>query len=158
MNKAKDFMTNVTSVAHRAVRALCCATTCVWLLGGCAEKEEIGVIRGQVTYQGQPVTDATLFFRNYDRGIHIMAELDDQGGYQVFTAGGKGLPLGEYVVCLSPNEPALDVDPETGQIRRTAGSRKPRKDVPQRYQDAKTSPLSVVVAPGENQFDVALTD
>lgn len=151
-------MTNDPAGARRAIRAFCCAATCAVVLVGCGKKEEIGVIRGQVTYQGQPVTDATLFFRNYDRGIHIMAELDEQGGYQVFTAGGKGLPLGEYVVCLSPNEPALDVDPETGQIRRAAGSRKPRKDVPARYQDAKTSPLSVAVAAGENQFDIALTD
>jgi hypothetical protein len=134
------------------------ATLLLLVCVACTQKEEIGRIHGQLTYGDATVTDATLFFRDYDRGIHVMAEVDQQGGYQVFTAGGKGLPLGEYLVCVIANEPTVEADPETGRITRPASHNKAREDIPSRYRDAKTTPLRVVVASGDNQFDIEMTD
>ncbi|MGI9427972.1 MAG: hypothetical protein ACR2NM_04900 [Bythopirellula sp.] len=123
---------------------------------GCAQKEEIGVIEGIVTCNGQPVTNATLFFRDHDRGIHIMADVQEDGGYQVFTAGGRGLPLGEYRVSVVPTGPEIETDPETGDlsVSRATGNKGP--EIPMQYQDVKTSGLVAKVASGRNKFDIEM--
>ena len=129
--------------------------TCIAFLG-CNSAEEIGVIEGTVTLKGQPITNATLFFRDHDRGIHIMADLDEQGGYQVFTAGGKGLPLGKYRVSLVPAGPTLDINDQTGEITSIRPTKSQGPQIPKRYQDVKTSGLVATVTSGRNEFNIQL--
>ena len=125
---------------------------------GCSDREEIGVIEGTVTYQGQPVSNATLFFRDHERGIHIMADLKDDGTYQVFTAGGRGLPLGQYRIAVVPSDTATVANPDTGEIQTSRAVAGPRTTFPERYRDVRTSGLSTTVEEGHNQFDIKLTD
>lgn len=127
-------------------------------LGGCGAKEELGPVSGRVSSHGEPVTNAIIKFHEFSRGIHIQAELDEQGRYEVGMAAGMGLPLGTYQVAVVPKIelPPISVQLSAAEIDKRLNPQ--RKDLPKKYWDEKTSELVVEVKSGQNDYDIELAE
>src|SRR5262245_22791053 len=95
------------------------ATGCIWRGGvlvllaplvlltalGCGEpKIKLATLEGTVLSGGKPLPKGCrIVFSDWDKGISIAAELDDQtGAYKVSMAEGFGLPPGTYGVAVLP--------------------------------------------------------
>ena len=78
------------------------------LSGGCGGKAPAGptVVRGTVTFQGQPVAGGLVVFSpDPDRGgtgRPARGELGPDGAFQVNAADGTALPAGWYRVAIAP--------------------------------------------------------
>ena len=118
---------------------------------GCKPQEPRGRIAGKVTFQGQAVSDAMIVFSQGARGVNMTAKLEPDGGYEVRTARGAGLPLGEYRICVCLLPPDVDM----GRPRADAVTR-PRPDIPAKYRSFETSGLTLTVKNGNNPFDIEM--
>ena len=120
-------------------------------LSGCGRGEPRGRIAGKVTLQGTPVPTGRVYFRNTDKGICMGAVLKEDGSYEVLTAQGAGLPVGEYVAWLTPPPPVprpLDAPPEPVRSY---------DNIPAKYRNGKTSGLTLTVKERENRFDIDMS-
>lgn len=117
---------------------------------GCQQSEVLGPVQGQVRFQGVPVKSGVVTFENVERGVHMTAQLNENGEYRVSMAKGFGLPLGEYRVAVKPQvtELATAANPTPWK---GAG-----KDIPQRYRMPETSGLKITVHAGDNRFDIEM--
>jgi hypothetical protein len=123
-------------------------------LSGCRRGEELGEVFGRVTADGQPVHPAAVLFTNPTMGVNMTAITDEQGSYRVVMAKGVGLPLGDYQVIVGP-PPA---DQAMGPAGRAPGGSQSPSTIPERYQQLSTTPLSLTVKSGKNQFDIELSE
>lgn len=119
------------------------------LLVGCGRREVLGPVSGRVTLAGEPVKQGYVIFRNDDKGVHMMAEVDDHGEYRVSMAAGYGLPLGDYRVYLSPPVPEVPFGPAKAPPQASEVEKFPEK-----YLQPETSGLALTVKRGENRFDI----
>ena len=152
-----------------ATRGVACATVGALLrpllvlsslipLVGCNDGEELGLVSGQVTYDGKPVTAANVRFSDATQGIFLQARLDSDGRYKVATAAGEGLPLGSYQVAIAPyvNMPPVNVRLTSQEWKRRLNPT--RADIPEKYRNENSSGLELEVSSGQNEFDIDLSD
>ena len=114
---------------------------------GCQKGETLGAVSGDVTFQGKPVTQGVVMFRNAGQGIYVTAPLDEQGHYVVKQATGAGLPPGEYQVSVNP--PVVDV-PMGGPVQQIPSF----SNIPLKYRDANTSGLTLTVSETATTLDI----
>lgn len=128
-----------------ALAAACCAAT------GCGRGEPQGKVHGKVTLAGEPVPAGLVIFSNAERGVHMTAPLQSDGSYELQTAQGFGLPLGDYRVAVNPPlmEPAMPGAPPPPAVTAVP--------IPAKYRRVETSGLSLSVGPGDNPFDIVLS-
>ena len=119
------------------------------IVAGCGRGEVLGRITGKVTFQGEPVSEGIILFRNKPKAIYMTADLKPDGTYVVRRASGEGLPPGDYEVMIQPPLEDAPMGPalEPPKI-------KPYPNIPQKYRSYESSGLSVTVHEGENPFDV----
>jgi len=124
----------------------------VMILGtlGCQRGETLGIVSGNVTFQGKPVTEGLVTFSAPNRGIYITTPLDSNGHYEVKQAKGTGLQLGEYQASVTP--PIADVPMDVMMKGPVKISECP--NIPFKYRKASTGGLNFTVVDGENQFDI----
>lgn len=122
------------------------------LSAGCGGRKEMGRVSGTVTFRGQPVPDAVVNFSPLQKPPGL-ARTDERGHYTLNTLRkGDGGFAGTSVVTITPwSEPFDSI----------AGGKpppeRPRPDIPERYREAATSPLTAeVVAGQENICDLKL--
>jgi hypothetical protein len=118
---------------------------------GCSG-EVLGPVTGVVTCDGEPVPGAMVLFHNDKLGVHMMARANEQGRYQVEMAKGNGLPLGEYLVCVSP--PIQDHP--LGPIKAPPPDVDLYPNIPRKYRDVKTSDLKIKVAESGSILDIKM--
>jgi hypothetical protein len=118
---------------------------------GCGSGEVRGKIAGKVTFQGEAVSEGIVAFQNNEMGIHMTANPEPDGRYEIVTAKGRGLPVGTYQVSVCPPPPPF---PPIGST--VIPPPKPYPNIPQKYRDANTSGLTLTVKPGENVFDIVM--
>ncbi len=121
------------------------------VVSGCQPGELQGELTGRVTLNGEPVSQGYVIFRNYAKGVHMMAEIGADGTYRASTANGYGLPLGEYQVYVSPPVPDVPFGPAMAPPDRTQVAMFPKK-----YQQPETSELSITIREGDNRLDIAM--
>ena len=121
--------------------AFCCSAGC----GG----EVLGPVVGRVTLAGNPVRQGHVIFRNEEKGVYIMADINNEGEYRVAMAKGFGLPLGEYRVYLSPSVPDVPFGPAMEPPKPSEVAKFPEK-----YLKPETSELTMTVKRTENRFDI----
>jgi hypothetical protein len=116
---------------------------------GCQRGEVCGRIAGKVTLQGKPVSAGRVYFRNTEKGICMGARLQEDGSYEVLTNQGRGLPLGDYQVSVTP-------PPRTASLSEKGFVESAKLDVaiPPKYRDGKTSGLTLTVKEGENVLNI----
>ncbi len=125
---------------------------------GCSSDAHRGVVKGRVTFKGQPVTGALIHFENREGGVEAQAALDADGRYEVKTLQGDGLPAGRYKVAVAPGrimQPGEEA-PLAGKAP-PKGSLPPTTAVPAKYLRTATSDLVAEVKAGDNPaFDFEL--
>jgi hypothetical protein len=114
------------------------------------EFEDLCPVRGRVTFQGDPIPDATV--RLHPKGgaathggTHPPSGVtNDQGGFEIFTyrteGKGRGAPAGEYEVSISWYGPLQGLtEDQKDELREL---------LPAKYTQPRTSGLRVTVQAG----------
>lgn len=151
------------------------------LVAGCGEPHyEHAPVHGKVTYKGKPFAHGSVLFvptRPMPDGSIQPAsgELNAEGAFELKSGGEPGAVVGEHkvvVLAVDPGavaEPAPDVakveiigpSPSGGpppSSKSKAVKFKFKSLVPEKYGDPETTPLVQTVKPGDNNFDIELTD
>lgn len=143
-------------------------TAGVWLLlsgllavtlSGCSSAPPGTVeIRGAVTLDGKPVDDASVAFAGNNGARLATAQTDKEGKFTIQAALGKNL------VTVSKNVGGIEVIPSTNPEDMLMPSdteykkmQAPKAGIPQKYADPKTSGLSIEVADGMPEVELALS-
>jgi hypothetical protein len=111
-------------------------TTTALLLGGCSNPEFGGPVSGKIVLEGKPVTNGAITFHRAD-GQTAISEVRD-GNYRI-----ERPPFGSCkvtILTVPPPPPGTGINPDPKWLR-PAGYH----EVPPRYGDPKTTPLSVEV-------------
>ena len=131
------------------------ATTALCGCGGADANK--GVVRGQVTFAGKPVSDGLIRFQN-QAGVSENIDLDADGKYQVRSYEGIGLPPGEYQVAVLPRFAAASDTPPLAGAAPLPDSTKEFPHIPAKFRDVSTSKLTIKVERGNNPpFDFDLS-
>ena len=127
--------------------------TALSLLCGCNHAVPLGTASGIVTLHGKPMTTGTITFTRTDGAATYISDIDASGSFRFEVAAGKGLPVGDYKVSISPyrpTKPSLEyVDPDMTE--------RAYPNVPPRYQDPEKSGFTAKVEPGAHpdfRFDI----
>ena len=112
---------------------------------GCRPSADLGRVSGQVTWDGQPVLNATVTFQPA-QGAASYGVTDDKGWYELKQAGGEvGAVTGTHSISVETYRIYRD---ESGEAREHP------ETIPARYNTA--SELSHEVRPGRQTVDLAL--
>ncbi|MSR50982.1 MAG: hypothetical protein EXS07_13165 [Gemmataceae bacterium] len=114
-------------------------------LPGCAYPEE-GIIKGNITFKGSPVTNGDVCLQNVSKGIGLMIPITLEGKFQSITA----VPIGEYEISVTP---AMGPPPD---INGKAKAPMQKSFLPEKYKSFSTSGLSITVAKGLNEVSLKL--
>lgn len=140
--------------------------------GGSTEPEgPQSQVSGTVTNAGKAVTrDSLVVFYNKEKGLTLTGTLDSLGKYSLTAADPKvGVPAGRYEVAVRPPVPVVvAVDPSSDEYKKmmmqgggekSLDQSKPATaaDIPEKFNDAKTSGLVFEVKAGPNTFDMDLS-
>jgi hypothetical protein len=119
-------------------------------------------VSGKVTYNGQPVADATVTFIGEGDARIAVSVTDASGEYRLKTLDSAGAIPGKYTVLVTKTETTggsgapVSMD-EAAQNRGKA--REPKQLLPVKYSDATKTPLKFEVKKGQNNtFDLPLAD
>ena len=131
------------------------------VLPACSNAIKTEGVTGVVTYNGEPLADATVKFIPTDgTGSQSYGKTNEKGEYKLQTllgAADAGTTPGEYKVTVDCIETV-----ETGKMIQENGEEKPetiaQSLIPAKYNNAETSGLTATVAPGDNKIDFALED
>src|SRR6266849_923654 len=119
------------------------ALVLVWLSSGCGGNVSGDVhvpVSGKVTYKGEPLTTGTVILvADAAKGNSTKHEprgsVDDQGNFEVSTAGKPGAPPGWYKVAVVANKPG-----NPSKLYAVTGSLLPKK-----YGSANSSEIAIEV-------------
>jgi hypothetical protein len=132
------------------------AAALAWLSVGCgtdSREDKLFPVSGKVSYKGEPLTTgAVILVADILKGNTTKHEprgpIDEQGYFQVSTAGKLGAPPGWYKVAVVANKPMNPNKPYavTGSL------------LPKKYTTAKTSELALEVTenPASGSYDISL--
>jgi hypothetical protein len=132
------------------------AAALVWLSTGCgtdSSGDKLFPVSGKVSYRGEPLTTGTVILvADAAKGNASKHEprgpIDDQGNFDVSTAGRPGAPPGWYKVAVIANKPMNPNKPYavTGSL------------LPKKYSNANTSELAIEVTerPADGAYDIFL--
>lgn len=116
---------------------------------GCRSGPPTGEVRGQVAFQGVPVTEGTITFLNPTQGGAAEGEIKSDGSYALIGQ----VPTGEYVVVVTPPVVMMDTDPGKSP---PAPVEKPARNIPRQYRQQGTTPLRATVKEGKNELNFDL--
>ena len=117
--------------------------------GGSPERPEaVYPLTGELHFEGQPAAGASIVLYPQDESISARpkASVGDDGTFAVTTYElGDGAPPGEYKVTIEWRRPVAGQE--------VGGDEMPPPNVlPPAYASPKTTPVTVTVAEGENEF------
>jgi hypothetical protein len=121
------------------------------LLAGCSgEGMKTAVVKGKVTYQGNPVPGGTVTFVPDAGGPPATGEIRPDGTFTMTTyKSGDGAVLGKHKVFIVAMEDTSGKLPEER-------SGTPPPIIPNKYTSLATSPLTAEVADRENNVEFNL--
>jgi len=116
------------------------------LVAGCGRGGGTHVVRGTVTYQGQPLQHGSVMFNSIDTALPpAVGRIDSDGTYELRAAPG------EYKVVVNATTP-VDLSLETDD----PAYKPPQSLIPENYSNPMTSPLQATVGAGDNVVDLTL--
>ena len=142
--------------------ALCLvALSMLAVLPACSKAIKTEGVTGVITYNGEPLADATVKFIPTDStGSQSYGKTNEKGEYKLQTllgAADAGTTPGEYKVTVDCIETV-----ETGNMIEENDQEIEEMDVeyvlPQKFGAPETSGLTATVAPGDNVINFDLTD
>ncbi len=142
---------------NRISASLFVAVLSVTALIGCGGDVNKGIVRGQVTFRGKPVSDGMIRFES-SGGVSENVNLDAEGKYQVQNYEGVGLPAGEYKVAVLPRVIVTGDTPPLAGVAPIENPSKKFPHIPLKFRDVATSQLSIKIERGTNpSFDFDLS-
>ena len=131
------------------------------VLPACSKAIKTEGVTGVVTYNGEPLADATVKFIPTDAtGSQSYGKTNEKGEYKLQTllgAADAGTTPGEYKVTVDCVQSV-----PTGKMVEENGQEIEEMDVeyvlPQKFGNPETSGLTATVAPGDNTINFDLTD
>ncbi len=122
--------------------------------GSDGDQPDLGLVKGVVTFEGQPLSGASVTFMPVS-GRPAMAKTDDAGYYElIYIRNTPGCKTGlNKVVITSVSEEEDEMEAE-GDDALVTDAGPAKEKVPAKY-NAETE-LEVDVQPGENAFDFDL--
>jgi hypothetical protein len=124
-----------------------------------AAKPASSVVKGSVTYKGQPITGGTIAFHPA-RGKPVKASLEADGTYYA-----KNVPVGEVKVTIeteslrAKGNPKAKAKPPDKDKPKDKDSKPPvYVAIPKKYADVETTPLRLKVKGGKQTADFKLED
>ncbi len=122
-----------------------------------------GKVSGKVTLAGEPLpAGCQVLFVAAKGGFTASGPVGPDGTYALEYQVPAGLPIGDYVVQISPPagaSSAAPVDPAAMAQKMTLSANAKPDDAlpfPQRYASTSTSGLAFTVQPGANTFELSL--
>jgi len=111
-------------------------------------------VKGKVTINGEPLTSGEVtFVPKEGDGLHRpgVGQLDDEGGFVLFSYGKEGVEPGEYKVIVRPLPP----EPTDGDKKDLVPVSSP---IPEKYQSPETTDLEETVdeSAGKKLFEFDL--
>jgi hypothetical protein len=139
----------------------CLIVACLLIfIVGCGPRGGLRVefVEGIVTFDGVPVSEASVSFIPLDQEEGAGGFTDANGRYTLSSfngEAGRGAVAGDYAVTVSQIEiyTITEGDPERGGIGLTGQ----RHLLPERYRDRENTPLRVTVNRGRNTINLELT-
>ncbi len=122
------------------------AFVCLFSVGCGKRTVKVYPVRGEVYFNGQPASGATIHFHPVDKGAYppAYATVDDEGAYALTTfKSDDGAAAGDYIVTVNWPEERQD-DGETIFGKDRLGGLYGKPDV---------SKLTATVSPGENEIE-----
>ena len=132
-------------MTRRGVTAVGLIASICLLSSGCGGGKDMGRVSGTVSFRGEPVPDAVVRFAPKQKPPGL-ARTDERGHYTLNTLRkGDGGFAGESVVTITPW-----IEPFDSIAGGKPTSKRPRPDIPERYREAATSPLTAEITAGKN--------
>jgi hypothetical protein len=128
----------------------------VTLMIGCGPSK--GEVTGKVTYQGNPLKEGTVQLQALDGTLHSGAVTD--GSYKI-----PGVPIGKALITVAVNDQsAVDLNKKLaagvrdgkGPSQADLKALEKAKIIPDKYNDFKTSGLTVDVKSPKTEHDIKL--
>lgn len=154
---------------HTAFWEFTCLTLTSMLLAasatGCGGKKNEGSgrpVTGKVTYNGQPVSGATVTFVGVANSAFGMT--DAEGNFKLRSSSGEIAPLGDYQVTVTKTDappPAAAANPSDYRPPdpNAPPPPEPKDLLPAKYKQTTSSQLTAsVMQSGQNFFEFKLTD
>jgi hypothetical protein len=130
------------------------------VLPACSKAIKTEGVTGVVTYNGEPLADATVKFIPTDAtGSQSYGRTNEKGEYKLQTllgAADAGTTPGDYVVtfdCIEAVETGNMLEENGEEVAETIA----KSLIPGRYNNPETSGLTATVVQGANTFDFDLT-
>ena len=119
--------------------------------GGCQKGPVKAEVHGKITFKSQPVKEGTVTFLNTKEGGAAEAQINSDGTYAVEG----GAVVGDYgKVEIKPLMEMKDTDPGKTPPSKVE---KAAPDIPAKYRQQGTTPLSASVKPGKNEINFNMT-
>lgn len=136
---------------------------CLACISGCFQSEgpALGSVTGVVTFDGEPLVDASVSFHP-ESGRGSFGKTDGDGRYELqFFKNRMGASLGPHKVTITTQVWAEATrKPGAGETARSvseAAAGQARSEMlPEHYRSRKSTILSAEVGAGENEFNFAL--
>ena len=157
-----------------SIRSLICCVALGIVISGCgdgASKSSLVEVTGTVTYNGKPLTGATVTMVVGEKGEMANGFTDASGKFKLTTGGRAGAPIGAAKVGITKAAAgAATVDtaavkPEDMRKMQMAGGGKaadltPKSEIPEKFGNPTTSGLVATIDadPKKNIFEFPLVD
>lgn len=143
----------VRSLQISRVLCLCASFVAVSLVSGCgsSDQRETASVQGVVTFRGEPLAGATVFFMP-EKGPRATGETDEKGVFKLMTyRPGDGAVPGEFKISIAK----YVLDPATAKNSTPST----KNELPERYGNTTSSMLRAKVEKGKkNEFKFELTE
>jgi len=140
---------------RRLIPTFAAPIAAIALLSGCgASGPEMASVSGKVTYNGKPVSRGLISFQTTaPDGRNATGMIQPDGSYELQTENPRdGALLGNYRVSISAREE------EEILMYIPKKPVKPKRLIPEKYENPATSNLTATVASGSNTHNFELTD
>lgn len=141
---------NVNHIKQQQLSLLVVLCSLGLLSSGCGSPFD-SQVSGTVQVDGAPLTFGAVAYYPVVGGTPALAQIRDDGTYEMRTGTESGLMPGEYIVTVVANErPTVDADPN-------GGPPPPGKPLtPPQYRDPQKSILKYTVNRGKNDIPLML--
>lgn len=86
------------------------AVVCLALLGCGPSGPELGTVKGKVTLYGRPLPNALVTFEPEGGGPVGTSPTDEEGNFELYSAGRKGAQVGNHRVVITTIRPPAQAD------------------------------------------------
>jgi hypothetical protein len=133
-------------------------------VGGCGDKHKrppMAAVSGTVTFNGEPVGDATVQFQLADGSApRLSTGMTDAGGNFTLTTYNTddGAFIGSNLVAIIKTQMGSGKEMTAADLAAMHGNPPVFKLLPEKFADPKTSGLKYEVESGDNKFDIKLKE